>query len=258
MIARLCIALWLLLGPGTALAQTGFDPFGAARIDERLGARVPLDAVFRDSSGRAATLRAIAGGKPILLVPVLHQCPNLCGVTLAGVGDAIAAQKLRPGTDFVVVAFGIDPKEGPAAAADDLARMRARAPAGKLTGVYALTGAQSAIRAVTDAIGYRYAWDPRIRQYAHAAATAVITPEGRLSGWLYGLTPRPADLEQAIGAAGVERSGRWGEALLLLCYHYDPATGRYTPAIEKILRFAGALTVAALAVLLFGLRRKRA
>ncbi|EZP74462.1 hypothetical protein BV96_00552 [Sphingomonas paucimobilis] len=252
MIPRLLTFLMALLLVSPAAAQSGFDPFGEARIDGHPGARVPVDAPFLDAQGRRTSLRALAAGKPILLVPVLHHCPNICGATLAGVAQAVAAQPLRPGRDFTLVAFGIDPRERPRAARDDLAQLKQR------EGVHALTGQREAIRSVTDAIGYHYAWDERIGQYAHAAATAVISPDGRLTGWLYGLTPRPADLERALRSARSERTGAFGEALLLLCYHYDPATGQYTPAIEKMLRLAGIVTVAAMALLLFRLRRRAA
>lgn len=250
MIPRLPILLAALLAASPAGAQAGFDPFGEARIDGKGGARVPIDVPFLDARGRRTSLRALAAGKPLLLVPVLHHCPNICGATLAGVAQAVASQKLRPGRDFTLVAFGIDPREGPQAARDDLVQIKAR------DGVYALTGQRKAIRSVTDAIGYHYAWNDRIGQYAHAAATAVISPDGRLTGWLYGLTPRPIDLERALRAARSGQSGSFGEALLLLCYHYDPATGHYTPAIEKILRLAGGITVAGLGLLIFHLRRR--
>ncbi|WP_150293928.1 SCO family protein [Sphingobium estronivorans] len=250
MIRFLLIALALLCRP--AFAQGGFDPFGEARIDGRPGARIPMDAPFLDAQDRPTSLRALAAGKPVLLVPVLHHCPNICGATLAGVAQAIAGQRLRPGRDFTLVAFGIDPREGPQAARDDLAQIRDR------TGVHALTGQREAVRRITEAIGYHYAWDDRIGQYAHAAASAVISPDGRLSGWLYGLAPRPAELESALRAARSGTSGSFGETILLLCYHYDPATGRYTPAIEKILRLAGVATVAAIALLLFRLKGRTA
>ena len=250
MIRFLLLALALLSCP--AFAQGGFDPFGEARIDGRPGALVPMDASFLDARGLPTSLRELASGKPVLLVPVLHHCPNICGVTLAGMAQAVAGQRLRPGRDFTLVAFGIDPHEGPQTARDDLAQIKDR------TGVHALTGQQQAIRSVTNAIGYHYAWDSRIDQYAHAAAAAVISPKGRLSGWLYGLSPRPADLESALQAAQSEKTGSFGETLLLICYHYDPVTGRYTPAIEKILRLAGGMTVAAIGLLLFRLRGRTA
>lgn len=253
---RIALLLLALFVAAPASAQEPFDPFGVARIDERPGARIPLDLAFTDARGRPTTLRAIGEGKPILLAPVLHDCPNFCGVTLAGLAQAVAAQPLRPGRDFAVVAFGIDPDETADAAADDLARLRATSAGATMRSAEALVGGRQAIRRVTDVLGYRYAWDDRIGQYAHVAAVAVLTPDGRLSSWLYGLAPDPQVLTRAIATARAGRTGSWVEQLLLLCYHYDPATGRYTPAIENILRLAAAATLLALALLVLRLRKR--
>lgn len=231
-----------------------FNPFGEARIVERPGARIPVDLPFTDATGRITTLRAIASGRPLLLAPVLHDCPTLCGVTLSGLARALATTR----ADTAVVAFSIDPRETPRAAAAALTRLRAT-PEGRAIGpVTALTGSPANIRQVTDALGYRYAWDARIGQYAHVAAVAVLTPEGRLSSWLYGIAPDPADVTAALAAAHADRTGSWTDRLLLLCYHYDPATGRYTPAIQTVLRAAAALTVAALLLLVWRMRRAAA
>ena len=254
---RLLFLLLLCLA-APAFAQAGFDPFGEATIDERPGAQIPLDVPLTNAHGQPTTLRAIGDGKPILLAPVLHNCPNLCGVTLAGIADAIAGQSLRPGKDFSFVAFGIDPKEGPKTAAGDLARLRERPEGAALGPAFALVGPAASIRAVTDALGYRYAWDDRIGQYAHIAAVAVLTPDGRLSSWLYGLTPQPGDLSDALADAQAGQTGSWGAQLLLLCFHYDPETGRYTVAIEKIIKLAAFLTVAGLGFLVWRLRRRHA
>jgi len=254
-------ALLLLLGIACGVAAApaaAFDPFGVARIDGKPGAAVPLDGPFRDSRGRAVTLRQLAGGKPMLLAPILHNCPNICGVTLSGLARAIAGQSHRAGRDFVVVAFGIDPKEGPRDAAGDLDRLLAQAPTLDRSALFGLTGDRRDVRAVTDALGYHYAFDKRIGQYAHSAAVAVVDPEGRLSGWLYGLTPDPAELSAAIDAAADGKAAQQGEPLLLLCFHYDPVTGRYTPAIEKIIRLAAIATLAGLALVFRHLRRRRA
>ncbi len=252
------LLLFLLLALAAPAHAQGFDPFNEATIDERPGAQIPLDMPFTNARGQPTTLRALGGGKPILLVPVLHNCPNICGVTLAGVAQAIAGQSLKPGRDFTFVAFGIDPKEGPKAAAGDLQRLRQK-PAGAALGpVSALVGATPAVHAVTNALGYRYAWDDRIGQYAHIAAVAVLTPDGRLSSWLYGLTPQPDDLSEALADAKAGETGSWGEQLLLLCFHYDPETGRYTVAIEKIIKLAALLTVAGLGLLVWRLRRRHA
>lgn len=236
---RLLVLLLIVLVSPPALA---FDPFEAAGIDQRPGATIPLDLAFRDEAGRPVTLRALGAGKPIVLAPVLHNCPNICGVTLSGLAEAIEAQQFRPGTDFALIAFGIDPKEGTAEASASLHELERVFPA--LAGkAHALTGSAADIAAVTGALGYRYAFDGRIGQYAHVAAVAVLTPQGGLTRWLYGLAPQPTDLKLALTEAGEGRLGDWTDQLLLLCYHYDPQTGRYGPLVFTLLRAAGVLTV---------------
>jgi protein SCO1/2 len=248
--SRLLLPLLFLL----LVAAAPFDPFGAARVDERPGAQVPLDGALRDASGGATSLRRLAEGKVLVLVPVLHDCPNICAVTLAGIADAAQAQKrFAAGRDFRLVAFGIDPAETPADAAADLARLKAQH--GGLP-FAATTASPSTIRAVTDAIGYHYAYDPRIGQYAHAAASAVITPDGRLVRWLYGLNPDPGDLEAAIADAQAGRTGGLLRQLILLCYHYDPQSGTWSPMIDRVLRYAGVATVLVIGALILTLRRR--
>jgi protein SCO1/2 len=254
---RLLAFLLLVLFQASPLdAAAPFDPFGEATIDDRPGAQIPLDERFRDAQGQVTTLRRIADGRPLLLVPVLHDCPNICGVTLAGLLDAVDGQRhFRAGRDFTVVAFGIDPREGPADARADLQRLAEQHPGGTGRPV-ATTGDESAIRAVTDALGYRYAWDRRIGQYAHVSASAVLTPDGRLTRWLYGITPNPDDLAKAVADARAGRTGGFLDRLILLCYHYDPRTGTYSPMIERIVRYAGIATVLILGGLLVFLRRR--
>jgi protein SCO1/2 len=253
MIRRLFLVLALI---GLAAAAP-FDPFALARIDEHPGARIPLNGTLIDSGSAHRTLAAIGDGKPLLLVPVLHDCPNLCGVTLDGLAAAMRGAGVRPDRDAAVVAFGIDPQETPGDARRALARLAGRYPeiAGR---IHATTADKATIHAVTDALGYRYAYDPRIGQYAHAAAVAVLTPDGRFSRWLYGLAPEPAALKTALAEARAGRTGGWTRRLVLLCYHYDPATGRYSLAIGWLLRGAGLLTAAALLLFVaFALRRER-
>ncbi|WP_337181017.1 SCO family protein [Shinella sp.] len=242
---RRVVLLFLLACLAVPGSVHAFDPFQAAGIDEKPGAAVPLDLAFTQADGTRTTLRAIADGRPILLAPVLHRCPNICGVTLSGLMQAVLAQTYRPGTDFALVAFGIAPEEGPDAAAGSLRELRLRFPRLPETGVHALTGTKSDIRAVTDALGYRYQWDERIGEYAHVAAVAALTPDGRLSRWLYGLAPTPDDVQLALTEAGEGTIGSLAEKLLLLCYHYDPETGRYSPLVWAALRLAGGLTVGA-------------
>jgi protein SCO1/2 len=239
---KVLVILLTLLAARPACA---FDAFKEAGIDRKPGAIVPLDRVFRDETGAAVTLRGLSQSKPIVLVPVLHDCPNICGVTLSGLAQAIQAQSFMAGDDFTVIAFSIDPKETPKDAAAALDRLRRAFPSLPPNGWHALTGSKADIAAVTDALGYRYAWDDRLGQYAHVAATAVLTPDGKLARWLYGVAPAPADLKLALTEAGQGTIGDWGDQLLLLCYHYDPQTGRYGSIIRTLLRIGGGLTVLA-------------
>ena len=240
---RLALLLIALATPAAA-----FDAFAAAGIDARPGANVPLDRPFFDESGRTVTLAGISGGRPIVLAPVLHACPNICGVTLAGLAQAIAQQPYRAGTDFALVAFGIDPMETTADAAGSLDRLRQAFP--EVADIHGLTGAAADVEAVTDALGYRYAWDPEIGQFAHMAAAAVLTPDGRLAAWLYGIAPDPKDLKLALTSAGQGQLGSWGDQLLLLCFHYDPKTGRYGSLVTGMLQAAGVATAGGGALLI--------
>ena len=257
MTARILVLLTVLVLATGAVDRN--DPFKAASIVEKPGAQIPLDQAFVDSAGQPVTLRQLAGGKPLLITPVQHECPNICGVTLGGIAGAIDRQsKFKPGRDFEIVALGIDPHEGPAQARDDLRRLAAQRPNAAWQPI-AVAGSDTAIRAVTGALGYRYAWSDQLRQYAHLSGTAVLTPDGRLSSWLYGLSPTASQLEAAIAQAKAGHSGGVMQQILLLCFHYDPQTGRYSLAITKVLRLAGIATVLlmALAIGLLSRRRRR-
>ena len=241
--ALLSLGLVLLALAGAAQAAEPFDPFRLAHIDARPGAQIPMDMAFRDEAGRPVTLRGLAHGRPLILAPVQHRCPNICVATLEGLARAVKGQAARPGRDLEIVAFGIDPREGPADA--EVSAQRLDAALGGQA-VHALTGAAPDIAAVTRALGYRDAWDPRLGQYAHVAAVAVLTPEGRLSSWLYGVQPPPAVLNAAISVASRGGSANLGQQILLLCYHYAPVVGRYGPLALNALRVAAGLCVLAL------------
>lgn len=246
--------LLLLAAVICATAAAPFDPLAEARIDEHPGARIPMSGMLLDETGARTTLARLGGGKPILIVPVLHDCPNLCGLTLDGLAGAMRGAKLAAGRDAAVIAFGIDPKESVRDARLSLDRLAERHP--ELTGrIHATIASDPTIHAVTDALGYRFAFDPRIGQYAHAAAVAVLTPDGRFSRWLYGLAPEPADVAAAVNEAREGNTGGWARQLILLCYHYDPETGRYGLAIAWLLRVACIATV--LAVLAYVILAKR-
>jgi protein SCO1/2 len=237
-------------------AAAPFDPFSRATIDSKPGIQVPFDTPFTDESGDATTLRALAGGRPVVLAPVLHNCPNICGVTLAGLSDAVAHQPRSP--DFTVIAFSIDPREKPVDAARSVEALGRRAGQAPRRSFHALTGGSGEIAAVTGALGYHYAYDPEIGQYAHAAAVAVLTPDGRLVQWLYGLSPDPVELGSAVAAAQAGRIGNIAQQIILLCYHYDPKTGRYTLLVDRVLQIIGSACAVTLAgFVLLALQRER-
>lgn len=256
---KLMILFLMLLLP-VLPAQARFDPFTEAAIEKLPAAEIPLDLKVKDETGRITSLRALSGGRPVLLAPVLHNCPNICGVTLSGLMDAVSKQPREPGRDFAVIAFGIDPSETTQDAARSAAALRKRLPGVPENGVHAVTAEAEAIERLSRALGYHFAWDPKIGQYAHMAAVAVLSPDGKLTQWLYGLTPDPLDVRLALTKAGEGKTGDWSDQLLLLCYHYDPVTGQYSPVIMTALRAAGAATVAGgvllIAIALLRQRRK--
>jgi protein SCO1/2 len=242
--------LLLLFATNPALS---FDPFRAAGIDRRPDAEIPLNLGFRDEDGNAVTLAGLMQGKPILLIPVQHHCPNLCSVTLGNLLQSVLQQPLKPGADFSIIAFGIDPKEGPSDASGSLQSLLLAFPSFPRDAIHALTGSSTNIAAVTHALGYRYAWDEHLGQYDHVAATAVLTPKGHLFHWLYGVSPEPKDIEVAVEEASGGAAASWGDQLLLLCYHYDPITGRYSAVIWNALRGLAITVATALALLIAGL-----
>lgn len=216
-----------------------FDPFKEATIVDKPGAFIPLKGSVTDETGQETTLTALSAGKPMLIAPVLHNCPNICGVTLSGLMDAVGKQALRPGREFTLVAFGIDPKETVADAAHAQAELSKRFPKLVEAGVHSTVADAETVKAVTGALGYQFAWDPDIGQYAHVAAVAVVSGKGKLTRWLYGVSPDPLDVKLALTEAGQGKTGTWGDQLLLLCYHYDPATGQYTSRVMTALRIGG-------------------
>jgi protein SCO1 len=201
-----------------------------------------MDVRFRDETGRSVSLRQLGRGRPVVLAPVQHRCPNICGFTLSGLAEAVAGQGYQPGRDFEIVAFGIDPRESATDAKVSADRLRGKLGASAGEGVRALVGRPADVSAAMRALGYRYGWDARIGQYAHVAAVAVLTADGRPARWLYGVQPQGNDLRLALTEAGRGRIGDLGDQLLLLCYRYDPHTGRYSGLVWTLLRASGGLT----------------
>jgi protein SCO1/2 len=205
-------------------------------IDQRLNEQAPLDLVFTDESGQSAPLRAYFRSKPVVLALVYYECPMLCTEILNGMVGALKGISFNAGREYDVVAVSIDPKDTPETAGEkkrNYARRYGRQ--GAEQAFHFLTGDDAAIRALTQAVGFRYKYDEKSGQFAHASAIFVLTPQGRISRVLYGVEYAPRDLVEA----SQNKIGTPVDQLLLFCYHYDPSTGRYSALVLNIVRMAG-------------------
>jgi len=225
-------------------------------IEQRLNNQIPLGLRFRDEAGREVALGDyFKNGKPVVLTLVYYECPMLCNQVLNGAVGAFQALSFTPGREFEVVTVSFDEREGPALAAKKketyLRRYRRE---GSEAGWHFLTGDKASIEALAQSVGFRYAWDEQSQQFAHASAIMVATPEGRLSHYFYGIEYSPKDLRLALVEASEGKIGSPVDSLILYCYHYDPAAGKFAP-VMGVLRAAGVLTVLGLVALLFYLRR---
>ncbi len=226
-------------------------------FDQHLGETVPLDAVFRDESGRAVRLGDYFGRRPVVLSLAYYECPMLCTVTLNGLASALDVVSYDPGKEFEVVTVSFEPRETPElAAAKKAAYLRRYRRPGAAAAWHFLTGDAAQIRRLTDAVGFKYAWDETTKQYAHASGIMVLTRDGRLARYLYGVEYAPKDLRFAIYEASQGKILSPVDHLLLYCYHYDPTLGRYGTTVMALLRVAGVLTLAGLGVLMITLRRR--
>ena len=230
-----------------------------AGLDQKVDSRVPADLAFVDERGRDVRLGEFFGERPVVLVLAYYECPVLCTQVINGVASSILPLTFDAGREFEVVVVSIDPGETPSMAeakrTDFIRRYRR---AGTEGGVHFLTGREESIAALADAVGFRYAYDPQIDQWAHPAAITVLTPEGRVSRYLFGIEFAPRDLQFALMEAAEERIGTVVDRALLFCYNYDPQTGRYGFAIMTAVRLGGLLTLGGLgAFILITLRRER-
>lgn len=224
------------------LAQGPAEGIG---IDQRLDARVDLDLRFRDESGRPARLGDLGDGRPLVLAPVYYKCPLLCSQVLNGLAKSLKPVDLRPGEAFDVVAFSIDPRETPATAVEaKAALLRRYGRPETAAGWHFLTG--DAAAALAEQIGFRYRYDAASGLYAHAGGIMVLTPDGRLARYFYGIEYPSRDLRLSLVEAAEGRIGTLADRVLLLCLRWDPSTGRYTWAALGVMRIGGVLTLLAI------------
>lgn len=227
------------------------------RFHQHMGAALPLDARFLDETGRSVQLGQFFHGVPVVLVLEYLHCRGLCSYVLRDTGAALERIPLRAGRDFEVVALSIDSREEPVDARAARAMYAPRGSAQDPGGWHFLTGREGDIRAVAQAVGFSYRYDPAIDQFAHPAGITIATPTGRIARYLLGLAYRPLDLRLALTEASRGRIASPVADLLLLCYCYDPGTGRYSLAVRNVTRALCGATVLGLGALLFGLARAR-
>ena len=234
-------------------------PLREIGFDQKLDEHVPLDVPFVDDSGRSVRLGDYFGKRPVVLLFAYYECPMLCTQVINGLASALGVISLDAGQDFDVVVVSFDPKDTPAtAAAKKAAYLERYTRAGAAAGVHFLTGGPPAIARLTSAAGFRYAWDAATKQFAHPSGVIVLTPDGRLARYMFGIEYGPRDLRFAIVEASDGRVGNPVDALLLYCYHYDPMTGRYGLLIMRTMRLAAIVTLAVLtAFVITMLRRER-
>jgi protein SCO1/2 len=246
--------------PGVASSSlTAREIVERVGFDQRLGATLPLDAEFRDEAGRSVRLGELLGPRPLVLVPVYYRCPLLCPLVERGAAMAAKPLDLLPGRDFDFVFVSFDPTDTPERAAQRKAATLAEYGRPETdAGWRFLSGGEGAVRAFTEAVGFRYAVDPATGEYAHASGLVVATPDGRISRYLYGAEYAPRDLRLALVESSAGRIGGPIDQLMLFCFNYDAGLGRYTAVSMLSLRVAAVVTLVALCLyFLLALRRGR-
>ena len=220
-------------------------------IDQKLNQQVPLDLKFRDERGQPVQLRNYFGSKPVILALVYYTCPMLCNEVESGLASSLAILKFNAGQEFEVVAVSINPRDTQEAAQNKKQQfLRRYKRSGTEAGVHFLTGDQGMIDELAKSVGFRYSYDPKTDQFAHASGIMVLTPEGRIAQYFYGIEYAPKDLRLALVESSQNRIGNVVDQVLLYCFHYDPATGHYGAVVMRIVRLGGIVTVFMLATFL--------
>lgn len=252
---RLLLLLLAMASQFTAAASEDLSVFA---FDQRPGALLPLEAQLADEAGRPVTLRQLQGDGPTVLALGYFNCPNLCGIVRDDLFSALSRASLQAPEEYNLVALSIDPSEQPEDAARAKAEDLLRYPTpGGGAGWHFLTGRAEELAAIEQAVGFRARFDPVQKQFLHPAGLVFLTPAGTVSSYLLGLGYEPAELRTALSRAAEGRVNQEAIPVLLLCFHYDAATGRYSLAIMKVLRLAAALTVMVILGMLYVAHRRK-
>jgi len=249
------------MGGGTVNPPANLRPPGLKNvgIEQRLDEQIPRDLVFRDQTGKSVRLGDYFGSKPMILNLVYYKCPMLCSEVLSGLTSALKPMKLDVGKDFEVLTISFDPRETPQdATATGAKYLKRYGRPGAAQGWHFLTGPAESIDSLTKAAGFQYQYDKGSGQFAHSTAILVLTPEGRIAQYYYGVEFPSKDLRLALVQASQNKIGNVVDQILLYCYHYDPSAGKYNLMIFRVLRLAGVATMLLLGCLMFILFRRNA
>jgi protein SCO1 len=230
------------------------------KIEQKLDQQLPLDLVFRDEAGEQVTLGKYFGRKPVVLAFVYYECPMLCTQVLNGMVTSFRVLPFQVGKEFDVVTVSFDPRETPALAAAKkkvyVNYLPENLRSNAMNGWHFLTGDPASIEKLTEAAGFHYRYDEATKQFAHSSAIMVTTSQGRLSRYFYGVDYAPRDLRLGLIESSANKIGTPVDQLLLYCYHYDPATGKYGAQIMRVMRIAGVITLLGIVAMLFLLKAR--
>lgn len=244
--------------PGSGPVSSGLpNAVKNVGIDQRLNEQIPLDAVFKDEQGHDVRLGQFFKDKPVVLSLVYYTCPMLCNQVLNGMLGSFRQVSFNIGEQFEVVTVSFDPRETPdLAAAKKSTYIKAYNRPGAEASWHFLTGNEANIKRLTESVGFRYVWDDQTSQFAHASGIMVLTPEGKLARYFYGIEYPAKDLRLGLVEASQNKIGTPVDVLMLYCYHYDPATGKYGAVVMNIVRLAGGVTLFLIVGLLLVLRKR--
>jgi protein SCO1/2 len=252
--AFLCTSGYGQLSQPTA---TPIDMSERVGIDQKLNAQVPLDLKFTEASGKEVMLRDYFGEKPVILTLVYYECPMLCTLILNGTLRALRTLEFNAGQEYEVLTVSINPRETPELASSKKQEYLSRYQReGAENGWHFMVGDEDPIKSLADSVGFRYEYDEASGQYAHASGIMILTPEGKVARYFYGVEYSPRDIRLGLVEAAEEKIGTPTDQVLLLCFHYDPLTGKYSFTVMTILRIAGAFTILGIVVLLAFLLRR--
>ena len=252
---------WAVLGASLALAQPpsaftrGQDSGPASQvdpaslkdigIDQHLDEQIPLDLQFKDENGSTVQLGDyFKKGRPVILTLVYYQCPMLCSEVLSGLNSSMQVMKFTAGSEYEVITVSIDPRDTPEMAkAKKASYLQEYNRPGADQGWHFLTGQPDNIAKLAKAVGWKYRWDPKMNQFIHAAGIMIVTPQGKLAQYYYGIEYAPKDLRLGLVEASQDKIGTLVDKVELYCFHYDPHSGKYGVVISNVLRIGGAATI---------------